>query len=380
MFKRIEIIGLRGVGRVELSLVEHARVCTLFGTNGVGKTKCLEALYQFFLLSNSQFVSEQHGAQIRESFPVMQSVIVDGFSLSIPDTPKLKLDQSWTWSPRPLEATQEQFPVVFLGAANRSSVVSERDAPDMLGTFSSRRRAYFASIINQMNDGQHSSIGMSEDVSRWFVLRAQSANPYQESADNRQVEVNAVLSMLNAIDPRIDKAFLQIDGSGAVALRVDGQVRRLGELSSGFASLVKLVQAIIAGYSYFTNEVNLRDVRGIVLIDEIESHLHVGWQAHVVGRLKELLPNTFFFIATHSPLVLARLAEGEAYLLEKDADGVVRSQVIDSPNKRAFVDVLQSGLGVDLNALKLQSLEADDQSAAKKAMLEFLNRKGSASA
>jgi hypothetical protein len=275
-----------------------------------------------------------------------------------------------------LVANRADLPVVFLGAANRSSMTTDDSGPDALGTFTHRRKQYFRGLVERMNDSLHSSIGMSEDVGRWFVLRAQSANPYQKSGDNRQVEVDAVLSMLNVVDSRIDKSFLQIDGSGDVSLKVDGQVRRLGELSSGFASLVKLVQAIVAGYSYFTNEVHLRQVRGIVLVDEIESHLHVGWQAHVINKLKELLPNTFFFIATHSPLVLARLAEGEAYLLERDPDGVVRSHVIDSPNKRAFVDVLQSGFGLDLNALKRESLENEDQSAAKKALLNLIEGRG----
>ena len=148
----------------------------------------------------------------------------------------------------------------------------------------------------------------------------------------------------------------------------------LAELSSGFTSLVKLVQAIVSGYAAFTNEVQLRHVRGVVLIDEIESHLHAQWQAQIIPKLKELLPNTTFFIATHSPLVLAQLQEGEAYLLKRDAEGVVRSEMIEAPNRRAFADVLESAFGVDLNALKRQALLADYQSAAKLALLAMLQQ------
>jgi predicted ATP-binding protein involved in virulence len=129
----------------------------------------------------------------------------------------------------------------------------------------------------------------------------------------------------------------------------------------------------VAGYAAFTNEKQLQRVRGIVLIDEIDVHLHAEWQAKIIPCLKSLLPNTTFYIATHSPLVLAQLQEGEAYLLERsETDGVVRSQVIDSPNRRLFVDVLENALGVDLNKLKLESLENDNQAEAKQKLLSLL--------
>jgi predicted ATP-binding protein involved in virulence len=176
--------------------------------------------------------------------------------------------------------------------------------------------------------------------------------------------------MLHEIEPLIDpdpEESLRIGGDGKVFLKVDGQKRELGELSSGFAALLKMVQAIVAGYAAFTNEVQLQRVRGIVFIDEIDAHLHVEWQVKIISCLKSLFPNTTFYIATHSPLVLKQLKEKEAYLLKRDDDGVVRSRTISHPNRRLFVDVLEDGLGVKLNAL-----DDDDQSDLKQRMLSLL--------
>jgi hypothetical protein len=216
-------------------------------------------------------------------------------------------------------------------------------------------------------------MGMTGSTKIWFIQRAQSVNPYQESSDNRKVEIDAVLSMLNGIEPRIDPEFLRVDGRGRVFLSVEGQKREFGELSSGFASLVKLMQAIIAGYAAFTNETKLQYVPGIVLIDEIDAHLHPKWQANIILHLKKLLPNTTFYIATHSPLVLSQLKNGEAYLLARGDDGVVCSEIIDYPNRRLFDDVLDDAMGVNLSRLKRDSMEHDDQTDAKQELLSLLD-------
>jgi AAA15 family ATPase/GTPase len=221
-------------------------------------------------------------------------------------------------------------------------------------------------------NGDLRSLGMSDDTRAWFVTRARSANPYEETRDNRKVEIDAVLSMLHDIEPRIDAEFLAIDGSNCVFLKVEGEKRELGELSSGFAALVKMIQAIVAGYAAFTNEKQLQNVPGIVLIDEIDAHLHPEWQAKIIPCLKTLLPNTTFYVATHSPLMLVQLRDKEAYLLKRDDDGVVRSQTIRYPNRRLFIDALEDGFGVDVNKLKRDSMDNDDQTEAKRQLRELL--------
>ena len=220
---------------------------------------------------------------------------------------------------------------------------------------------------------------MNFNLADWFIKRAQSANPYQKKENNRQIEIEILLKLLNAIDYRFDLNSLELIGDDRVSIGIDGQATELSNLSSGFASLLKVLQAIVAGYANFTNEVQLTHVPGIVLIDEIESHLHSEWQAKIISLLKRLFPNTTFYVATHSPLVLTQLQQGEAYVLERDPqDNVVRSSVIKAPNNRIFVDVLKDAFGVDLNAIKAQRLRTEDQTAAKEKLLALLLNEGDA--
>jgi predicted ATP-binding protein involved in virulence len=379
MLTDVTIEGLRGVGNVELHFAPAQRVYTLFGPNGVGKTKCLEAIYQFLLLFNNDFYRYFH-RDLRRSNPgkltsnLSLRDVEGGVAFEHQDEVSF---QELKALGKKCEEFPHQLPVVFIGANRPARLMNDMNAHDdrPLGKFEDRQGAYFREILENFKSDRLGSQGMKDgDTQVWFVKRAQSANPYQKSKDDRSVEITTVITLLHEIDSRIDPESLQIDGAGNTFLKVEEEKFEFGELSSGFASLVKLVQTIVAGYAAFTNEKQLRHVRGIVLIDEIDAHLHVEWQAKIIPCLKSLLPNTTFYIATHSPLVLTQLKDGEAYLLKRDTDGVVRSQMAEGTNRRLFADMLEQAFGVDLNKLKFQAMDQDREhnQKAKQHLLSLL--------
>lgn len=65
----------------------------------------------------------------------------------------------------------------------------------------------------------------------------------------------------------------------------------------------------------------LRDTRGIVLLDEVDLHLHPEWQRVVVPTLANALPHVQFLITTHSPLVVGSLEAGNLFVLGDRGDG-----------------------------------------------------------
>lgn len=363
------IEGLQGVGRVELRLDTRSHVFAFLGANGVGKTKCLEALYLLFMVySKPLLVAKKDQMVLAINTPQIR---VDGVEMVAKQAGSPGYWGQIAKSP----ASASETPVVFLSAGARSHLpVAVSHQRIKLGGFDARRAAYFNEAFTALNQGTLREYGANHDSRQWFVTRAQSVNLYQKSADSRQVDIDAVMQALHEVDARIDPKGLQIDGDERVFLKIEGQDRELSELSSGFLALVKLIQSIVAGYSAWTNEVNLRHVPGVVFIDEIESHLHAQWQSRIIGQLKAIFPKTTFFVATHSPLVLARLHEGEAYRLVRDPDGVVRSHPIPAPVNRLLADVLDDAFGVDLNQFKREDLLASDQRAAKQALLDLLDR------
>jgi predicted ATP-binding protein involved in virulence len=366
----IKIKDLRGVGDVELNLDDSKRVFVFFGSNGVGKTKTLESLFYLYLAQTVSFSATGYSLKIENK--VFESITLNRLTL---ETQKTLLNKTDSYLPKFFEQIDiKNFDAIaYLGVKQRGSAKKDpTNHTKPMGRASERQLAVSQEISNALAENKLSELGMNQDIYHWFTERAKSVNPYQKQEDNRKVDIDTVLKALNILDERIEQT-IQIDAQDNIYLKVEGQERELSELSSGFISVVKIIQSIISAYSAFTNATDLLNVKGVVLIDEIESHLHIEWQTKIVPTLKNLFPNTTFYIATHSPLVLSQLAEGEAYLLKRDADGVVRSEKINSPNTRLLANVLQDTFGVDLNTLKRDNMANIDQSQAKQRLLDLLN-------
>jgi predicted ATP-binding protein involved in virulence len=61
---------------------------------------------------------------------------------------------------------------------------------------------------------------------------------------------------------------------------------------------------------------------GVVLIDELELHLHPGWQRRIVPSLERTFPNCQFIVSTHSPAVLGHVDHDSVFILNAEATGV----------------------------------------------------------
>ena len=93
-------------------------------------------------------------------------------------------------------------------------------------------------------------------------------------------------------------------------LKVKGSwgVEGLSQLGDGFQSTITWVLDLISWW-FLRESANqsstweIESIEGIVIIDEIEQHLHPKWQHRILHSLRETLPNIQFVVATHSPLV-----------------------------------------------------------------------------
>jgi predicted ATP-binding protein involved in virulence len=86
-------------------------------------------------------------------------------------------------------------------------------------------------------------------------------------------------------------------------------------LSDGYSAFLNIVTEIILRME--SKAPKVYDIQGIVLIDEIETHLHIDLQKKIMPLLTTFFPKIQFIVTTHSPFVLSSISNAVIYDLEK---------------------------------------------------------------
>ncbi len=99
-------------------------------------------------------------------------------------------------------------------------------------------------------------------------------------------------------------------------IEYEGKSFALNELSDGYSSLLAILTELILRME--AHKVKAYDMQGVVLIDEIETHLHVELQKKILPFLVSFFPQIQFIVTTHSPFVLSSLSNAVICDLEKN--------------------------------------------------------------
>lgn len=94
----------------------------------------------------------------------------------------------------------------------------------------------------------------------------------------------------------------------------------LETLSDGYSSVIQIVSDLILRMDknwLSSGEISRYNIEGIVLIDEIETHLHLALQKKIMPFLTAFFPRIQFIVTTHSPYILNSLSNAKVYDLEK---------------------------------------------------------------
>ncbi len=124
-----------------------------------------------------------------------------------------------------------------------------------------------------------------------------------------------------------------------IVLSTDSGDFMIDSVSGGLASIIDLCWQIFN----FTESTK----KYIVLIDEIENHLHAGMQRSILPDLIKAFPNVQFIVSTHSPLVVASVKDSNVYAFRYNEENRVYSEKLDLVNKaRTASEILSEVLGV----------------------------------
>lgn len=173
----------------------------------------------------------------------------------------------------------------------------------------------------------------------------------ENNIDNHALrQKKLIIQAISKIVPSISNIWVETaSGVDQVKVTNDGHEVLVEQLSDGQRVFLGLV-ADLARRIIMLNPLmeNPFAGQGIVLIDEIELHLHPKWQQDAIPNLTALFPNVQFIITTHSPIVLSTVDKRNIRLFKESIDG--QETVLDEPDFQTKgvinSDVLELVMGV----------------------------------
>ncbi|MCA9634181.1 MAG: AAA family ATPase, partial [Myxococcales bacterium] len=89
------------------------------------------------------------------------------------------------------------------------------------------------------------------------------------------------------------------------------------------------------------------DFEGLVLVDDIDLHIHPDWQTRLVPALKRAFPKVQFIVTTHSPLIISSLRPEEVVVLDLDKEGnIVANPLAVDPRLLTSAELYRHVFGV----------------------------------
>lgn len=117
------------------------------------------------------------------------------------------------------------------------------------------------------------------------------------------------------------------------------------QLSDGYRAMLAWVLDLIGHLAdAFPDSDDLLACEGVVLVDEVDAHLHPAWQRDVIFTLRDTFPNLQFIVTTHSPLTVQGARDGEVVVLRRDGSKVVADTDLASVQGWRADQVLTSDL------------------------------------
>lgn len=165
-----------------------------------------------------------------------------------------------------------------------------------------------------------------------------------KSKEARDPQLNAVRAAIAAFMPGFEG--LQVRRKPRVHMTVEknGETLNVLQLSQGEKSLMALVGDIARRLAMMNPTLeNPLYGQGVVLIDEVDMHLHPSWQRGIIDRLTTTFPHCQFILTTHSPLVISDCKNVLVYSLDDGELSVVPSLYGQDANS-VLLDVMDTDI------------------------------------
>lgn len=288
----------------------------ILGENGTGKSNLLKAIA--LITSGSNALGELLGntdSWIRnnEPFCSIEAVLQTKKGEERPITLRLNRGdhlsniisnnrESLQLIDEALEYTERTYFVVAYGASRRLS-------GDAMGSFE-KSRSHRSGSVRNLFDGNASL----NPLTAWVI-----------DLDYRMGNegLSVVATALNDFLPGITFSHIDKERKQLFFNTVDGAVP-LEQLSDGYQNMAAWIGDLLYRITEtFKDYKEPMKARGLLLIDEVDLHLHPKWQRRLIDFIGQKLPNFQVIATTHSPLTAQQADAGELYALRRNNNGFI---------------------------------------------------------
>ncbi|MCH4296125.1 AAA family ATPase [Shewanella sp. 3B26] len=182
---------------------------------------------------------------------------------------------------------------------------------------------------------------LGDDEKTWSILNSLKAS-------TRDRQLTAVRAAIYKFMPEFSNLRVRRKPHLHMSIDKNGEPFNVAQLSQGEKSMMALIGDIARRLAVMNPELEnplLGD--GIVLIDEVDMHLHPKWQRSIIEQLTSTFPNCQFVLTTHSPLVIS------------DSKNVLTYLIGENEIKR-----LPPLYGLDANTVLLEIMDTDIRNAS----------------
>jgi predicted ATP-binding protein involved in virulence len=345
-----------------------AQWTVILGNNNTGKTtllKCLAGLDAFEINTNREAIEEQY------LFPFFISLTTrETIGLLQPD---INISSDYNLSSE-FYKLREKKQSISSGIYNSSfedvwgkrtddygiSGFSHKAIGNLLiFSFGASRKMSRKAISETDLNSPHSSLFNNTDIPNvedWLLnlfvsqqLKSNGATKYLELA--QKVLSSGILPDVTEV--RFSSEEYESTFSNFVEFKTDFGWIRLRELGYGYQTMIAWVLDLVRRMTErYPNSLNPLAEPAIVLVDEIDLHLHPDWQRRIVAHLSLHFPNTQFIVTAHSPLIVQSAEEVNLVILKKEENQVT----IEQPNIRSFKGWTIEEIMTDLMQLEGQTM------------------------
>ena len=223
----------------------------------------------------------------------------------------------------------------------------------------------FFEWFREREDSENES-GISEDfLNQLMPLFETNQDVWKQlttlNASAKDRQLTAVRTAIRRFIPQMDNLRVRRKPRLHMAIDKNGETLNVAQLSQGEKSLMALVGDIARRLAMLNPALeNPLAGDGIILIDEVDLHLHPSWQRSLCDRLTQTFPNCQFVLTTHSPLVISDCKDILVYILSEGELQQVSSQYGQDANT-VLLDVMDTSIRDERINAELNDLLDDIQ-------------------